>query len=127
MTNAHKSSCCVTASAPGIRKTGSPAGPTSIWPTRDAAKRAEAGRLLKEGGYVFDIAYTSVLKRAIRTLWIALDALDQMWIPVEKDWRLNERHYGALQGLNKAETAAKHGDDAGQDLAAQLRHSAAAA
>jgi 2,3-bisphosphoglycerate-dependent phosphoglycerate mutase len=71
---------------------------------------AEAGRLLKDGGYVFDVAYTSVLKRAIRTLWIALDVLDQMWIPVEKDWRLNERHYGALQGLNKAETAALHGD-----------------
>jgi 2,3-bisphosphoglycerate-dependent phosphoglycerate mutase len=72
---------------------------------------AEAGRLLKEDGYVFDLAYTSVLKRAIRTLWIALDTLDQMWIPVEKDWRLNERHYGALQGLNKAETAAKHGEE----------------
>jgi 2,3-bisphosphoglycerate-dependent phosphoglycerate mutase len=71
---------------------------------------AEAGRLLKDGGYVFDLAYTSVLKRAIRTLWIALDVLDQMWIPVEKHWRLNERHYGALQGLNKAETAARHGD-----------------
>ena len=71
---------------------------------------AEAGRLLKDGGYVFDVAFTSVLKRAIRTLWITLDALDQMWIPVTKDWRLNERHYGALQGLNKAETAAKHGD-----------------
>jgi 2,3-bisphosphoglycerate-dependent phosphoglycerate mutase len=70
----------------------------------------EAGRLLKEGGYVFDLAYTSVLKRAIRTLWITLDVLDQMWIPVEKSWRLNERHYGALQGLNKAETAAKHGE-----------------
>jgi 2,3-bisphosphoglycerate-dependent phosphoglycerate mutase len=70
----------------------------------------EAGRLLREGGYVFDLAYTSVLKRAIRTLWIALDGLDQMWIPVEKSWRLNERHYGALQGLNKAETAAKHGE-----------------
>jgi 2,3-bisphosphoglycerate-dependent phosphoglycerate mutase len=71
---------------------------------------AEAGRLLKDGGYVFDVAFTSVLKRAIRTLWITLDTLDQMWIPVTKDWRLNERHYGALQGLNKAETAAKHGD-----------------
>ena len=71
---------------------------------------AEAGRLLKDGGYVFDFAYTSVLKRAIRTLWIALDVLDQMWIPVEKHWRLNERHYGALQGLNKAETAARHGE-----------------
>jgi 2,3-bisphosphoglycerate-dependent phosphoglycerate mutase len=70
----------------------------------------EAGRLLGEGGYVFDIAYTSVLKRAIRTLAIALDGLDRLWIPVEKNWRLNERHYGALQGLNKAETTAKHGE-----------------
>jgi 2,3-bisphosphoglycerate-dependent phosphoglycerate mutase len=74
------------------------------------AEAQEAGRLLKEGGYVFDRAFTSVLKRAIRTLWIALDATDQMWIPVEKSWRLNERHYGALQGLNKAETAEKYGD-----------------
>jgi len=70
----------------------------------------KAGRLMKEGGYVFDVAYTSVLKRAIWTLNLALDVLDQLWIPVTKDWRLNERHYGALQGLNKAETAAKHGD-----------------
>jgi len=70
----------------------------------------EAGRLLKDGGYVFDIAFTSVLKRAIRTLWITLDGLDLMWIPVTTSWRLNERHYGALQGLNKAETAARHGD-----------------
>ena len=70
----------------------------------------EAGRLLKEGGYLFDVAYTSLLKRAIRTLWISLDTLDLMWIPVEKSWRLNERHYGALQGLNKAETAARHGE-----------------
>ena len=69
-----------------------------------------AGQLLKDGRYSFDIAYTSVLKRAIRTLGIALDELDLLWIPVEKDWRLNERHYGALQGLNKAETAATHGD-----------------
>src|SRR5689334_329650 len=75
---------------------------------REEAK--EAGRLLRDGGYVFDQAYTSVLKRAIRTLWAALDALDLMWIPVEKSWRLNERHYGALQGLNKAETAAQHGE-----------------
>jgi 2,3-bisphosphoglycerate-dependent phosphoglycerate mutase len=75
---------------------------------RDEA--AEAGRLLKEGGYVFDLAFTSVLKRAIRTLWISLDVLDQMWIPEAKSWRLNERHYGALQGLNKAETAARHGE-----------------
>jgi 2,3-bisphosphoglycerate-dependent phosphoglycerate mutase len=69
-----------------------------------------AGRLLKEGGYVFDIAFTSVLKRAIKTLGIALDTLDQLWIPVTKSWKLNERSYGALQGLNKAETAAKHGE-----------------
>lgn len=68
-----------------------------------------AGRLLKEGGYGFDLAFTSVLKRAIRTLWIVQDALDLMWIPVNLSWRLNERHYGALQGLNKADTAAKYG------------------
>jgi len=71
----------------------------------------EAGRLLREGGYVFDVAYTSVLKRAIRTLWIAMEELDQMYIPVINSWRLNERHYGALQGLNKAETAQKYGED----------------
>jgi 2,3-bisphosphoglycerate-dependent phosphoglycerate mutase len=76
---------------------------------RDEAR--EAGRLMKEAGYTFDLAYTSVLKRAIRTLWIALDTMELMWVPVHKSWRLNERHYGALQGLNKAETAAKHGDD----------------
>jgi 2,3-bisphosphoglycerate-dependent phosphoglycerate mutase len=76
---------------------------------RDEAKKA--GELLKAEGFVFDVAYTSVLKRAIRTLWIVLDELDQMWLPVYRDWRLNERHYGALQGLNKAETAAKHGDE----------------
>ncbi|HKB11233.1 MAG TPA: 2,3-diphosphoglycerate-dependent phosphoglycerate mutase [Vicinamibacterales bacterium] len=78
---------------------------------RGREEAAEAGRLLREGGFVFDVAYTSVLKRAIRTLWIAQDALDLMWIPVFKSWRLNERHYGALQGLNKAETAAKHGEE----------------
>ncbi len=71
----------------------------------------QAGELLKAEGYTFDVAFTSVLKRAIRTLWIALDELDLMWIPVEHSWRLNERHYGALQGLNKAQTAAKYGDD----------------
>ncbi len=71
----------------------------------------EAGRLLRDGRYEFDLAYTSVLKRAIRTLWIALDELDQMWIPVVNSWRLNERHYGALQGLNKAETAAEYGEE----------------
>ena len=70
----------------------------------------EAGRLLKEQGFTFDLAFTSVLKRAIRTLWIALDEMDLMWIPVTIDWRLNERHYGALQGLNKAQTAAKYGE-----------------
>ncbi|MGE0702761.1 MAG: 2,3-diphosphoglycerate-dependent phosphoglycerate mutase [Vicinamibacterales bacterium] len=75
---------------------------------REEAK--EAGRLLAEGGYQFDIAYTSVLKRAIRTLNIALDELDRLWLPVVKNWRLNERHYGALQGLNKADTAARHGE-----------------
>jgi 2,3-bisphosphoglycerate-dependent phosphoglycerate mutase len=69
------------------------------------------GRLLKEEGYTFDLAFTSVLKRAIRTLWLVLDEMDLMWIPVIRSWRLNERHYGALQGLNKAETAAQHGDD----------------
>jgi 2,3-bisphosphoglycerate-dependent phosphoglycerate mutase len=69
-----------------------------------------SGIVLKEEGYEFDIAYTSVLKRAIRTLWLALDEMDLMWIPVYRSWRLNERHYGALQGLNKAETAAKHGE-----------------
>ncbi len=70
-----------------------------------------AGRILKEQGYVFDQAYTSVLKRASRTLWLTLDEMDLMWIPVERSWRLNERHYGALQGLNKSETAQKFGED----------------
>ncbi len=76
---------------------------------RDEAEAA--GQLLKELGYEFDVVYTSVLKRAIRTLWIMLDEMDRMWLPVIRDWRLNERHYGALQGLNKAETAAKYGDE----------------
>jgi 2,3-bisphosphoglycerate-dependent phosphoglycerate mutase len=71
----------------------------------------DAGDCLKKEGYAFDIAYTSVLKRAIRTLWIVLDTMELMWIPVVKDWRLNERHYGALQGLNKAETAGEFGDE----------------
>jgi 2,3-bisphosphoglycerate-dependent phosphoglycerate mutase len=71
----------------------------------------EAGVVLKAGGYTFDRAYTSVLKRAIRTLWMTLDELDLMWIPVHRSWHLNERHYGALQGLNKSETAAKFGED----------------
>ncbi len=71
----------------------------------------EAGLVLKEQGFVFDIAFTSVLKRAIRTLWLVLDKMDLMWLPVHHDWRLNERHYGALQGLNKAQTAEKYGED----------------
>jgi len=76
---------------------------------REEAK--EAGQLLKSLGYEFDVAYTSVLKRAIHTLWIMLEEMDRVWIPVVRDWRLNERHYGALQGLNKAETTAKYGAD----------------
>ena len=71
----------------------------------------KAGEVLKAEGFTFDVAFTSVLKRAIRTLWFALDELDQLWIPVTKSWKLNERHYGALQGLNKAQTAAKYGDE----------------
>jgi 2,3-bisphosphoglycerate-dependent phosphoglycerate mutase len=70
----------------------------------------EGARSLAEGGYTFDVAYTSVLKRAIRTLWFVLDGMDLMWIPVHRSWRLNERHYGALQGLNKSETAEKFGE-----------------
>ena len=76
---------------------------------REEAK--QAGVLMKEAGFSFDLAYTSMLKRAIRTLWIAMDEMDLLWVPVVRDYRLNERHYGALQGLNKAETAAKYGDD----------------
>ncbi len=75
------------------------------------SEACDAGQLLANLNYEFDIAYTSVLKRAIRTLWLMLDEMDRMWIPVIRSWRLNERHYGALQGLNKAETAAKYGDD----------------
>jgi 2,3-bisphosphoglycerate-dependent phosphoglycerate mutase len=76
---------------------------------REEAKKA--GQLLKSEGFTFDIAYTSVLKRAIRTLWMVMEEMDQMWLPVHNSWRLNERHYGALQGLNKAETAAKYGEE----------------
>ncbi len=76
---------------------------------RDEARAA--GKLLKAEGFTFDEAYTSVLKRAIRTLWIILDEMDLMWIPETKTWLLNERHYGGLQGLNKAETAARHGEE----------------
>jgi 2,3-bisphosphoglycerate-dependent phosphoglycerate mutase len=77
---------------------------------KGVAEAKEGARLLLEGGYTFDLAYTSVLKRAIRTLWIVLDDMDLMWIPVHRSWRLNERHYGDLQGLNKSETTAKFGE-----------------
>ena len=78
---------------------------------KGVAEAKNAGKVLKEAGFTFDLAYTSVLKRAIRTLWLTLDDMDMMWLPVKNDWRLNERHYGALQGLDKGETAAKYGDD----------------
>jgi len=78
---------------------------------RGMAEGHQAAKVLKEGRYTFDVSYTSVLKRAIRTLWIVLDDMDLMWIPVYRSWRLNERHYGGLQGLNKAEMAARHGDE----------------
>jgi 2,3-bisphosphoglycerate-dependent phosphoglycerate mutase len=78
---------------------------------RGMLEARQAGKTLKEAGFTFDLCYTSVLKRAIRTLWLTLDEMDLMWLPVVHDWRLNERHYGALQGLNKTETAAKYGDD----------------
>jgi 2,3-bisphosphoglycerate-dependent phosphoglycerate mutase len=85
------------------------------WTDVDLSERGreearDAGRLMRDQKFEFDVAYTSLLKRAIRTLWIALDEMDMMWIPEHRSWRLNERHYGALQGLNKAETAAKHGE-----------------
>ncbi len=78
---------------------------------KGVAEARAAGELLKSSGFDFDIAFTSVLKRAIRTLWNTLDTMDAMWLPVQHDWRLNERHYGALQGLNKAETAAQYGEE----------------
>ena len=78
---------------------------------KGVAEAKAAGRALKEAGFTFDLTYTSVLKRAIRTLWLALDEMDAMYLPVKNDWRLNERHYGALQGLDKGETAAKFGDE----------------
>ena len=77
---------------------------------KGCSEAREAGKLLKEAGFSFDLAFTSVLKRAIRTLWITLDEMDLMYVPIGLDWRLNERHYGSLQGLNKAETAAMYGD-----------------
>jgi 2,3-bisphosphoglycerate-dependent phosphoglycerate mutase len=86
-------------------------GWTDVDLSEKGLQEAHAGaQALKEGGYTFDIAYTSVLKRAIRTLWMVLDELDLMWLPVVRTWRLNERHYGALQGLNKSETTAKYGE-----------------
>ena len=78
---------------------------------RGTAEAERAGQTLGEAGFDFDVCYTSVLKRAIRTLWIVLDRMDRMWLPVVRDWRLNERHYGALQGLNKAEMAERHGEE----------------
>jgi 2,3-bisphosphoglycerate-dependent phosphoglycerate mutase len=78
---------------------------------RGIAEAKEAGRNMRDKGYIFDVAFTSVLKRAIRTLWLVLDEMDLMWIPVYRSWRLNERHYGALQGLNKAEMSAKVGEE----------------
>jgi 2,3-bisphosphoglycerate-dependent phosphoglycerate mutase len=86
-------------------------GWTDVGLSETGVTEAHAGaRALKDGGYAFDLAFTSVLKRAIKTLWITLEDMDLMWIPVQRSWRLNERHYGALQGLNKAETAAKFGE-----------------
>jgi 2,3-bisphosphoglycerate-dependent phosphoglycerate mutase len=87
-------------------------GWTDVDLTENGIREAKLGaKLLLDEGFDFDITYTSVLKRAIRTLWIVLDEMDRMWLPVIRNWRLNERHYGALQGLNKAETAAKHGEE----------------
>ena len=87
-------------------------GWTDVDLTEQGRQEAKAaGQVLKKDGYSFDLAYCSVMKRALRTLWIVLDELDELWIPVEKTWRLNERHYGGLQGLNKSETAAQYGED----------------
>ena len=93
----------------GTSSTFSPAGPTSTFPRRDIRKPSQGGKLLNDEGYSFDIAFTSTLKRAIHTCWHVLDGVDEAYIPVIKDYHLNERHYGALQGLNKAETTAKYG------------------
>ena len=95
----------------GTRRTGSRGGPMSILSLQGIEEAKRAGQGLRDAGFVFDVAYTSVLKRAVRTLWIVQDQMDLMWIPTIPHWRLNERHYGALQGLNKAETAAKFGDE----------------
>ena len=102
-------------------------GWTDIDLTEQGRREAsEAGQLLKEEGLRFDLAYTSVLKRAIRTLWIVLDTMDVMWIPVQRDWRLNERHYGALQGLNKAENRTEIWRRTGDEMAPELRYPATA-
>ena len=87
-----------------------PVGPTWICPKLGIEEARRSGQVLLEQGFTFDVAFTSLLKRAIRTLWIVLDGMDLMWIPVHRSWRLNERHYGALQGLNKAETAERFGE-----------------
>lgn len=93
-------------------KEGKFTGWTDVDLTEKGIKEAKAaGNILKEKGFEFDISFTSVQKRAIRTLWIVMDEMDQMWIPVERSWRLNERHYGALQGLSKKETAKREGED----------------
>ena len=103
--------CCATAKATW-NKENRFTGWTDVDLSEKGRQEAhEAGVVLKAEGYTFDVAYTSVLKRAIRTLWMVLDEMDLMWIPVHRSWRLNERHYGALQGLNKAETAAKFGEE----------------
>ena len=99
------------AKANGIWKTDLPAGPMSNLPTKDAGKHGEAGEKLLAAGILPNYYFTSYLKRAIHTLDIAATAMDRCWIPVIKDWHLNERHYGALRGLNKAETAKEYGDE----------------
>ena len=86
-------------------------GWTDVDLSENGLRRREAGAILKKNGYTFDVAYTSVLKRAIRTLWIVLHEMDLTWVPIHKSWKLNERHYGALQGLNKDETAQKYGEE----------------
>ena len=87
-------------------------GWTDVDLTETGRKQAlDSGKVLKENGFEFDIAFVSVLKRALRTLWLTLEEMDQLWIPWERSWRLNERHYGGLQGLNKSETATKYGED----------------
>ncbi len=95
----------------GILKIVLPAGRMWASPSLGRAEALEAGKLLKEGGYIFDVAYTSVLKRAIHTLWIVLQEMNLEWIPVTNAWQVNERHYGTLQGLNKSEMAEKFGEE----------------